>query len=170
MVREAVETVDELLAKYEHQAQTYWDFMSQEEREEYAWVAGLIDGEGCIDARSVWNKRTGVRNYDLRVRVEMTHKATIEAIKSITKVGALWPRSDKRPHRRPIYQWACWDKEAAWVLRRCLPFLVTKKAEAILGIEFAEGIEPGRGKPLSPATIAKRESLIRAIRALKHNG
>lgn len=37
-----------LIEDIERQAQAYWDFMTQEEREQYAWLAGIIDGEGTV--------------------------------------------------------------------------------------------------------------------------
>ena len=54
---------------------------------ELAWVAGIIDGEGCISViKSKVNKKEGVYfRYQLNIYVGMIHKPTIYRIKDIFK-------------------------------------------------------------------------------------
>ena len=160
--------IGELLGKYEHQAQVRWEFLTEEEKREWAWLAGIIDGEGCVSVKRRRDKKTGSLHYDLRLIVQMTHEPTIKNIKRITSVGRISTRSWQKPEWRLVYTWECGDRTAVSVLRCCLPYLVTKRAQAILGMEFAEGQE--QGWPPSLAELRKRDSIIQAISLLNKRG
>ncbi|GAI65193.1 unnamed protein product [marine sediment metagenome] len=95
MVSENSKSIDGLLDEYEHQAQAYWDFMDQKEREEYAWMAGIIDGEGSIWAASRWNKAYKTREHHIGIYVTMTHEITVKTVKGIAKVGHIYPMPPK---------------------------------------------------------------------------
>ena len=161
-----MERIDELITHYEKQAQAYWDFMTQKEKEEHAWLAGVIDSEGNIRATKRWNRHTKNLEYHLWLQIATSDKATAETIRRIAGIGQIYFER-KRPNRRQMYRWICWDRRAASILRRCLPYLVTKRAQAVLGLEFiAAKCFPGQ-RP-TPGEIAKRERLIQAIKCLNN--
>lgn len=141
-----------LIEDIERQAQAYWDFMTQEEREQYAWLAGIIDGEGCIGIHRYRQARGKGTGYQLRLTVGMTSKETIEQIKDLTRIGTISAWQGKPP-RKLKYTWTGNEQEAAGILRRCMPFLVTKRQQAILGIRFAQEKHLNRGNFQEQANI-----------------
>lgn len=166
-----------LIEDIERQAQAYWDFMTQEEREQYAWLAGIIDGEGSIviTRPRQSQQRGGTLYYRLQLRVAMTDKATITYIHELTeKCGFMGKHTPKNPKHRPDYKWSVQGEKLASILRRCLPFLHTKKYQALLAIEFTdmqklEG-KGGRGKVLTPVRIARREEIRQRLKELNKRG
>lgn len=145
-----------LIEEIERQAQAYWDFMTQEEREQYAWLAGIVDGEGSI----VIARHKGY--LLVRLSVRMTDKPTIDYIHNLTgRGGGICRLGVKDPKRhRPYYKWEASGAYASSVLRRCLPFLHTKRLQAILATEFTELQKlGGQGRYLNPAQLAKRQEI-----------
>lgn len=159
----------QVVGEIENQVQAYWDFMTQEEREQYAWLAGIIDGEGAIYIGK--KPRDWYIQYSLTLRVAMTAKTTIENIKAITHVGSTHiGRHLQRNRAKPLHIWVCYDRQAAAILRKCLPFLVTKRPHALLAVGFSEArqVVTGKGisKEVSPNLKAKWERFYIALRQL----
>jgi len=143
--------------------------MTQKEREEHAWLAGIIDGEGCISISHYWHKIKQYDKYDLKLLISMTHKATIQRVKSIAGVGVIYPIPPSGKKKRMQYRWVAYGHQAASVLRLCLPFMTTKKEEAILALEFSEQAKiygyTRKGKPKSDIKYKRFE----AIRDVLHS-
>jgi hypothetical protein len=151
--------------------QSAWDFMSQSERESYAWLAGIIDGEGCIRISQYWNKREKCRGYDLVVAVTMTHSPTLTLIKQICHVGKIYKEAPRGLNRKPTYKWMSSDRQAAAVLRSCLPFMVTKKDQAQVALDFMVSKtlwgHPGSKRPVAPQEVARRDRLAKKLKDMK---
>ena len=82
-----------------------------------------------------------------------------------------WGTPRLNPAHRPLHSWHVSSRGALDFLRRVLPYLVVKRAEAELGIEFQEGIVTaiGGNRLRIPADeIARRHRLMRRITELKH--
>lgn len=133
-----------------------------------AWLAGIIDGEGCIAVmRQVRADRPSVR-YWITLRISMVHYPTLENIQQITglsKVHARKGSKPRQPNERQPWYWNVASREAAAVLTRVLPFLVTKRIEAELTLEFwylPRAFFPKGGA--NPETQAKREQLYWVIK------
>ena len=143
MVSENSETIEKLLDKIEHRAQTYWDFMSEKEKSRWAWLAGLIDGEGSIDIHRSKSKRSLQASYVARIAIGMTHKDTILRIKEITGLGYIAKRiqHSNLPTQKVYYVWTATTARTAVILRNCLPFLYTKKKHAEVALALIEDIE-----------------------------
>lgn len=146
----------------ERQAQASWDFASQEERELYAWLAGIVDGEGSIFILRHYHKRDKRWDFYLRIKVSMTSKETILRLKQIAKVGSIQQEKQRPPHR-VLFTWTASSREAAAVLQCCYPFLVTKKSQASLALEFAESHKLCNHKPSPPHLIENWKRLKREI-------
>ncbi len=105
---------------------------------ELAWAAGFIDGDGCIrvDGRGV-----------LSVTAACTHKPSIVKFAEIFRYGNF--SSDWRgPGRKEMWSWTVRSKDAARVLRRLIPHLITKSVEAALGLLYqASDSAPGAPRP-----------------------
>lgn len=103
------------------------------------WAAGLFDGEGCITIEIVKHyKKPGARDsFVLCASVSMTHKEAIEKLKNIFGKGSVSTRPPKKP-RIEQWRWVVQQHHAKVVLKKMLPFLLVKKQEALLGLEFLE--------------------------------
>lgn len=66
-----------------------------------AYLAGIIDGEGCISLRR--NKGRG--QFYVRVSVGITHKKTCELLQSIFKGNVRQEKRSTYPNAQPIWRW-----------------------------------------------------------------
>ena len=147
--------------------------MTREKIAQWAWVAGILDGEGCIAIDKA--KISGHKDYGgLIVTVCMTSQDTVVRLQEITHVGSIRPRKDKRTTRKRTYQWRAYSREAAALLHHCFPFLVTKRPQASLALQYAEIMKFQRhtspGKPVPSASLARRQCLREAIAQLNQKG
>jgi len=132
-----------------------------------AWLAGVIDGEG-----SVFLTRGRGRSPILCLNIGMTHKETIDHIKKITGVGSIYPRP-AGAHRKALYMWQTSENEAASVLYCCLPYLITKREQAKLALEFREAkklFHAGGGRPRPAHSLAQLEELKKQMSKLNGRG
>lgn len=125
------------------------------------WTAGIIDGEGCI---CIYNfAGTKKRILGLRLCVGNTDARMIRKLKELWG-GWIYPIA-KTKCRKPFWNWVIQGKKAASILIELLPYLVAKKEQAKLGIEFAKTIKPGKRTP-EPIKL-KRENMFVQLRKLK---
>jgi hypothetical protein len=106
--------------------------MTGRKKTEWAWAAGILDGEGSIRVQQrLFN---GHANFTLRVCVAMTHQPTIDKLFEIT--GGGYRTSRHAGSGRPLYviEWAA--RKAEKVLRAMSPYLVTKREQAAAAIKF----------------------------------
>lgn len=136
-----------------------------------AYLAGLFDGEGCINIyeRRITTKRK-VAPYGLRLYLTNTHRGVIEWMQ--TQFGG-WVhvyRDRKRPKHWALgFKWHSSARHAAYLLEIMLPYLIIKKPEAELAIAFQKRVETykygiklrRKGDPF----ISEKEDAIRAAMA-----
>ena len=172
MVSENSQSIERVLDDYEHQAQIYWEFMTAEERCQWAYLAGIIDGEGSITISL--QRRTGRPNdFQLRLAVKMMHEITIRSLKSIAGVGRA--RKDKYGSRtlgKDVWEWVAVDRNAASVIRHCMLFLITKREQARVALAFHElqAYPRRRAHPLSPSNREKRKLFYTEMGKLNKKG
>ena len=94
-------------------------------REELAYIAGLLDGEGCIQING--------DKYSMNINIRNTVKAPLEFVEGILG-GSIHSYLPKRGYI--CYTWRLCGAKAAIVLGFLLPYLIIKKERAILAIEF----------------------------------
>lgn len=104
-----------------------------------AWVAGLLEGEGCF---SIFKRTTSTQNHkQLNIQCTMTDEDVILKLQDILKLGNIHkvqPSGSKRdgtPYK-PAYKWAV-DNHAGqkFILESILPYLGerrTAKANELL--------------------------------------
>lgn len=135
---------------------------------EWAWVAGIIEGEGCLRY-----SEQSIRGYwSTEVRVRMTDLDIIERLRDVTGVGnVLGPYIRPKP-RKPIYEWRVSKKlDARLVLQNVRPWLGRRrgaKADLILAAFPAlkpypiDEIKQMHTEGMCIGKIAERVSLCRA--------
>lgn len=130
------------------------------------YLAGIIDGEGCITI-----VRTGKGSHELRVDVRMTTKEAVKAFKD--RYGDLGTYKDahsysKLPNRKPVYRWYVAGKDAGDVLSELWPYLRIKSKQAEIALEFQWLINSRNGSKakLTDLEKAEREELCQKIQEL----
>ncbi len=144
------------------------------------YVAGLFDGEGCIHLRiqtyrdKRWpDNRAVQRRVLLEVGINMTDPRAIRSVLEAHGGFLKTPRRPSRPTHRPLHYWKVCNEKAAVFLSRILPYLLIKKEEAILAIEYQTHMrsrrgQNSRGPAVTPKEWAYRESVIAELKRLKH--
>lgn len=125
------------------------------------WVAGLVDGEGCIFIKRdkpTRNSKHKSEIFTLGLKVTMTHKKTIYRLKEIFKRGHITIPKKLEGTKQP-YSWTVRSNQAAYVLNLIYPFLITKKQEAFKALEFSTLESDRRGQKRVPedSLSVKRE-------------
>ncbi len=137
--------------------------------QDLAWLAGIMDGEGCIHIRK--NKVTATSkhkttNYSLIIKIGITHKPTIDRIQKIFNFGHINISSINRIKR--IFNWNCMSYDAEHALLFLYPFLITKKKEAKLALKFMRLGSYRKGQKKTPiSVINKKEGFYLKLRNLK---
>lgn len=138
-----------------------------------AWAAGFLDGEGCIRIarRKPGNDANNI--YSLEVTVTQNCLRTLEHFQRVLGVkSSIYVFVGKGPIKSTIYGLTYRCTRALEMLRAVQPYLVRKRLEADVAIEFAERADfrrKGRRRH-TVEEIALRESYYLKLRALKPRG
>lgn len=118
---------------------------------ELGWVAGFIDGEGCIVVGS---------NGSLQLRIINTSLRSLEKVQTILETGAIKPRKQKV--NKPQYYWSCYGPDAQAVLIKLAPFLVAKLEQAISAVQYYETI---KSWPKTRSNVPIRKAFVEMTRS-----
>lgn len=140
--------------------------MNDLEEVEKAYIAGMIDGEGCISvipsgktiAQTIYVANT---NIDL---IFWLYETT--GIGSIADCGRGRGYSD---NWKPVYKWIMWADDIREFLPEILPYLVIKQEQAKLMLESL-AIIGSRWHPLSVEQKTHRAEIIAKMRLLNARG
>lgn len=110
-------------------------------REERAWLAALIDGEGSL----VWTNPKHL--HMVRIDIANTHIGILEHAKAVSGTGKIYIRgAPKKAHHNQVYYWSCSGQNARALLYQLLPWLIIKKLGAEVALGIVKATEPP--KPL----------------------
>lgn len=98
-----------------------------------AYAAGLFDGEGTVGIRK------GKISYNLEVQFHMTDKPVLDFMR-LHYGGSEVHLCKRYPNRRQAYRWNLWCQGAANFLLRIQPFLIVKKDQVAVAIEFSKTV------------------------------
>ena len=122
------------------------------------YAAGFFDGEGCI----IITKTT--KQYALRCTLGNTNREVLEQLKS------QWGGCIKLHNGFKVkagWQWDIAANQAAHFLTDISPFLVIKREEALLGLEFQQEVSNRTKHSNSPEDWALREGYKLALSEMK---
>ena len=137
--------------------------------EEWAYVAGIIDSDGCIQAPYLSKKTTKNRFRHHRIELHIIQRdlPLIEFLYERFQ-GSVNLVSTKHKSGRHYYmRFMITGPRCAEILSNCLPYLRLKRQQAILAVKLQEIILPkGNAKKLSDELFQKRTSLAKRIKLL----
>ena len=114
-----------------------------------AWLAGILDGEGCLEFAKATNPRKPSRPmYSARMHINMYDEA------AITKAAAIMdapPRKRSGVSKRGLARWEVyvWGTRLENILWEVLPYLTTKRPQALLLLEARAQCPPSSKKGIS---------------------
>lgn len=120
-----------------------------------AWLAALIDGEGCIQVHKQV-RDSGSPSYQLDVSVGMMDADMVEYAHRVTGLGTVSLQN------RGVWDWSVRGQQASMLLRVIYPWLLIKKRQANIGVMLCEDLVEKRGhrvRPLTQDTLEYRERL-----------
>jgi hypothetical protein len=130
-----------------------------------AYIAGLMDGEGCFYLERFATKRSPIGfQYRIIATVTMCDINTIQHVCEITGKNF---RKRKLKSGRTAYTIDWRSGIAADLIRAIRPFLRGKKEQAELCLHFDDRIAPGRGRTYTEAHAEQCETIRLRLQELK---
>ena len=151
------------------------DFLSTEAQK--AYMAGIIDGEGCIYVNR--RKPTGRRvtpGYGVKVCVSITSRSIVDWFEAHAGLTSTFFVKSKRNENRQAKFSCTWNNSnAERLLKAIRPYMIIKAEQADLAIPLlihlrTSKVRGGLGKVVSEDEIAYRESIKAKIAFLNRRG
>jgi hypothetical protein len=103
----------------------------------HAWMAGIVDGEGCLTICKQIRKGRPSPAFRLSINVSNTDPAIVAPFAYLFS-GAIYTVVDKRTEKRwaDALTWHCPEKRAVEFLSAMIPHLRAKRRQAELILEF----------------------------------
>lgn len=118
-----------------------------------AYLAGIIDGEGCIAiSRNMRKDRPSPAYYEARISLGMTAKNVIDWACHITDLGTTYVTTTPLK-RKKQWLWRVSNQRAITIAKLLLPFLKVKQKQARLLVLFQKHIRKQSG--VNPRLTAK---------------
>lgn len=136
--------------------------------EQIAYLAGIIDGEGTF---YIGQEAKNCKSFNSRIVVVNTSKSLIDWI-HFTFGGMVYSRTNtKNPNWKVKYEWVCKKSEILLLCDMILPYLVCKKKQAEIMIEFRKtfNVPRGRCNPVPENIHTTRLELLNKLRKFNHS-
>ena len=136
--------------------------MLQIDKLNLAYLAGIVDGEGCIYAKYGKSKNSSI-NYQVKVEVELVNEPVIRLL-GATFDGYVYKRSKK--NRKDTYRWQAHGEVAYNAIKALYPYLIIKKPQAEVLLRLAK-IHP-KQKRYTPMERFLAEAEMKALKQLNN--
>ena len=149
-------------------------------KEILAYMAGIIDGEGCLSISKQIRKDRRSPSYRISITVSNTDKRIVDLFFDYYK-GTVYQRPDGRKDKNwaDSYTWYCKHSVSVKFLTDIMPYLLIKKEQAKKLILFQtnqtkyvrKSLGVGRGSaPLSQKEIDDKEKQYLYVKSLNKKG
>jgi len=137
--------------------------------EDWAYFAGLIDGEGSLQINRRKRQERRSPSYHATLSIANTDRRIIDWLQE------RWPGYDLRPYTLPsgrtAYRWSVQGDPMRPLLTHVRPWLVAKADQAWVVLEFLAQRTTFPGKrPVSPEELSLREGFALALNYLHRRG
>jgi len=138
--------------------------------EEAAYVAAFIDGEGTISIRKYKRKSiAGGMRYNSVVEMSNTHVGVMQYLRGLIGPARYYIYKKQRDNQKTCYRFIIPSNVQRWLLETIIPYLVIKKRQAEIAIEFLSLLgKKEYGK--EDENLEKREKFYQEIHDLNHRG
>jgi hypothetical protein len=146
----------------------------------YSYLAGIIDGEGYLGITKQSRKDRPSISYREILQVANTYKDLVDFLKN--EIGGsvyIIKRPQDKDYWKVQYVWHCSQSEIEFILKKTMPYLIVKKGQAKLLLEFIKykksfkrkSLGQGLGSsPLSLEEINFRENIWLKVKSLNKKG
>ena len=133
-----------------------------------AYVAGFIDGEGCIYACKIKTRNSYTING--KIIIGCTNKESIEKIHQMVENNGSRniTQHKQKPNWKPMFRLELPQQKGARLLQQLLPYLIIKKKQAELFIELAN--LKSKSKPFKKYKEERQEEIIKEFKELNKRG
>lgn len=141
--------------------------------EQAAYIAGLIDGEGCIKITKERRKKAHWSDtYTYAVTVCNSNLEILQWLRQVTGFGRISPKSQKKDRNwKQTYDWELLHGEIPIFLNRISKYLRVKLTQAELVLEYIRDCEFGAGSGIVSDSISiRREVIYGEMRLLNARG
>jgi len=107
----------------------------------YAYIAGYIDGDGCFDIGKQYVKNRLSPRYPAGIIVSSTNDKIINWFNN-TFGGSVRSYKKRTSNQKPMYYFILRKNKSMYLIPKILPFLVEKREEACLFLEFCKQTNP----------------------------
>ena len=138
-----------------------------------SYLAGFIDGEGSIGLNKELDKRKGPRYFHYRPSLQIvnTHEGVMKFIHQQLGYGDYRHVGENRRHHRGIYRVAVRNQGYLLELLKCLlPYLIIKRRQAELLVEYIEQRQNAWAKGWHKPTTARDHEIFKELRILNLRG
>jgi hypothetical protein len=135
-------------------------------KENLAYIAGLVDGEGYIGIKRDAIKGRGKNpvHYE-RISVAQTDKELVELFLNFFECGKIYLHKHSKLSKQGYWSWEASNLKAVFVIRQLYPYLRFKRPEADLVLSLSKSKQKKYGT-LPKEVVEYRESLYQGIKAL----
>jgi len=134
----------------------------------YKYLAGIIDGEGCIGVYKAKDKGKYLK-YFVCVVVKNTSEELIFWLKE-NFGGHIKFQKTKNKKWKDCWGWHVNSKKAVTLLKKVLPYLIVKKEQAELSIKFQKKVKRYGVMGVPKDVLEERESFYIKSRKLNQRG
>ena len=135
-----------------------------------AYIAGIIDGEGCISIGKSY-KSIGVSAYhSLVILVVNCDRGLIDYMVDTVGEGHVYVQQGRKANHRPLHQWIIGQREAQRFLKEVRDYLVIKRDQADVALNFMktfDGIVPSGGYRTPKSVLRQRDEYEVLLKQLK---
>ena len=138
---------------------------------EKAYIAGIIDGEGCLTTCMNFSKGYGF--IATQLVIGNTDFALLKWLQRTTGVGSISEQKRQNHKWKRSWRWSVSGRQARTILRGVFPFLQTKRRQAALFIELVDLKEKSVPQNGHGGLVYKRsrpQAIFKAIRRLNRKG
>ena len=138
--------------------------------EELAYIAGLLDADGCFYANSYLRKGRNCTSLTVRIQVTNTYLPVLEWVREIVGAGHISSYNDNNSSHKVVYAWILnGHSPIEQFLQGVLPYLIIKKEQAELMLAYVQG-RIDKGSERRPSIDNEDQELITMIQSLNRRG
>jgi len=134
---------------------------------EWAYLAGIIDGEGCIYIHK-WRDKGKYFGYTLVLHISNTDYSLIRWIRE--RFGGIVYTRKRRRKTKNTHSIQLLHGTANFILGKVYPYLVLKREQARVAFAFRATYKKGNAAGLNNEIIKERNRLIQEMHKLNQQG